>query len=169
MKPAGGQLVEAMGGASELELKLGQNLERARRHAPARGGKDGGLKANLGHLAGGPFEPQAGLVRLQVRELGAAALDGLVEAVEDERASGLGVVAQPMLHAMVLGEVPIAIDVRGDEERDGNVVAVELRDEMFRVLPGVVENTRNRNQENAVHAAYYRTHGATPRGERLGG
>lgn len=169
MKPAGGQLVEAVGGAGELELEFGQDLERARGHAPAGRGEDGGLEADRGHLAGGTLEPQAGLVCLQVRELGAAALDGLVEAVEDERASGLGVVAQPMLHAVILGQVPIAIDVWGDEERDGNIVAVELRDEMFRVLPGVVENTRNRNQENAVHVAYYRTHGATPRGERLGG
>src|SRR5699024_12344830 len=68
----GAQVMNARGRDSQGEVEIRQYVERARRHAPARWGKDIKLKAQLRHLPGRTFQPQVGLMGIEVGKFRAA-------------------------------------------------------------------------------------------------
>lgn len=91
-------------------------------------------------MPGRAFQPQVRLMRVKVREFRAAALHCLVKAVENEKTPGYLLFLQPLLGGRVFGQVPVAVNVRGNQQGDGHAFFVELFKQPHSGLPGVVKN-----------------------------
>ena len=86
-----------------------------------------------------------------------AALHRAVETIEDENAATIGLVSKPAFGVFVFGKVPVAVDMRGNQQGNRNLLSIKDREEPASLLPRVIKDAGDRYQKVAIHKKNYRT------------